>query len=131
MSYSGRYIPTHPKKYKGNPTTIYYRSLWERKFMVYCDKNDRILEWGSEEIQIPHAILNQKNVSQNHSSRQSHEKSESLFKIESAEVISPLQIDAWNNQAVDIRPRLKDGFGVTYLLDTGSQTCVWPASADD
>ena len=56
MSYSGRYIPTHPKKYKGNPTTIYYRSLWERKFMVYCDKNDKILEWGSEEIQIPYFL---------------------------------------------------------------------------
>ena len=48
MSYTGRYVPTNPKKYKGNPTTIYYRSLWERKFMVYCDKNPRILEWGSD-----------------------------------------------------------------------------------
>ena len=56
MSYSGRYIPSYPKKYKGNPTTIYYRSLWERKFMVYCDKNDKILEWGSEEIQIPYFL---------------------------------------------------------------------------
>ena len=56
MSYTGRYVPTNPKKYKGNPTTIYYRSLWERKFMVYCDKNPRILEWGSEEIIIPYLL---------------------------------------------------------------------------
>ena len=56
MSYTGRYVPTNPKKYKGNPTTFYYRSLWERKFMVYCDKNPRILEWGSEEIIIPYLL---------------------------------------------------------------------------
>ena len=54
MAYSGRYIPTHPKKYKGNADKIFYRSLWERKFMVYCDRNDAILEWGSEEIVIPY-----------------------------------------------------------------------------
>ena len=56
MSYSGRYIPSNTKKYKGNPTTIYYRSLWERKFMGYCDKNPRILEWGSEELIIPYRL---------------------------------------------------------------------------
>jgi len=56
MSYSGRYIPSNTKKYKGNPTTIYYRSLWERKFMVYCDKNPRVLEWGSEELIIPYRL---------------------------------------------------------------------------
>ena len=54
MAYRGRYYPTHPKKYKGNPSNIIYRSLWERKFMVYCDKTDRILEWGSEEFFIPY-----------------------------------------------------------------------------
>ena len=56
MSYSGRYIPSNTKKYKGNPTTIYYRSSWERKFMVYCDKNPRVLEWGSEELVIPYRL---------------------------------------------------------------------------
>ena len=56
MSYSGRYIPSNTKKYKGNPTTIYYRSLRERKFMVYCDKNPRVLEWGSEELIIPYRL---------------------------------------------------------------------------
>ena len=56
MSYTGRFVPTNPKKYKGNYTTIYYRSLWERKFMVYCDKNPNILQWGSEEIYIPYFL---------------------------------------------------------------------------
>ncbi len=54
MAYKGRYNPANPKKYKGNPQNIIYRSLWERKFMVYCDTNDKILEWGSEEIIIPY-----------------------------------------------------------------------------
>ena len=54
MTYKGKYRPSHPEKYKGNPMNIVYRSLWERKFMVYCDKNDSILEWASEEISIPY-----------------------------------------------------------------------------
>ena len=54
MSYKGRYNPVNPNKYKGNPQNIIYRSLWERKFMVYCDTNDKVLEWGSEEIIIPY-----------------------------------------------------------------------------
>jgi hypothetical protein len=54
MSYKGKYQPSYPQKYKGNPTNIVYRSLWERKFMVYCDTNEKILEWGSEEIVLPY-----------------------------------------------------------------------------
>ena len=54
MSYKGKYHPSYPRKYKGDPTNIIYRSLWERKFMVYCDKNQNILEWASEEIAIPY-----------------------------------------------------------------------------
>ena len=54
MSYKGKYYPSYPSKYKGDPTRIIYRSLWERKFMVYCDRNNNILEWASEEIAIPY-----------------------------------------------------------------------------
>ena len=54
MSYKGKYKPRLPKKYKGDPTNIIYRSLWERKFMMYCDSNSNILEWGSEEIALPY-----------------------------------------------------------------------------
>ena len=54
MAYSGKYQPSFPKKYKGDPTNIIYRSLWERKFMRYCDLNENILEWGSEEISVPY-----------------------------------------------------------------------------
>ena len=54
MTYKGRYTPKNPQKYKGNPRRIIYRSSWERKFMVYCDTNKDILEWGSEEVIIPY-----------------------------------------------------------------------------
>ena len=54
MSYKGKYKPSYPKKYKGDPTNIVYRSLWERKFMVYCDNNQNVLEWQSEEFFIPY-----------------------------------------------------------------------------
>ena len=54
MAYKGKYRPSHPKKYKGDPTGIVFRSLWERKLMVYCDNNQNVLEWASEEIALPY-----------------------------------------------------------------------------
>ena len=54
MSYKGKFHPTNRTKYKGDVTSIVYRSLWERKFMVYLDTNPDILEWGSEEIVVPY-----------------------------------------------------------------------------
>ena len=54
MSYKGRYTPQNPKKYRGNHNNIVYSSLWELKFMKYCDRSASILEWGSEEIIIPY-----------------------------------------------------------------------------
>ena len=54
MAYSGIYKPINPKKNRGNPRRVIYRSLWERKFMVFCDNQPSILEWGSEEVIIPY-----------------------------------------------------------------------------
>ena len=52
MSYKGKYKVRCPYKYKGDPTKVIYRSLWELKFMKYCDSNTNILEWGSEEMYV-------------------------------------------------------------------------------
>ena len=54
MAYSGLFKPINPKKYRGNPTRIIYRSMWEKKFMIFCDNTPSIVEWGSEEIIIPY-----------------------------------------------------------------------------
>jgi hypothetical protein len=54
MSYKGKFRPSNSSKYKGDPTNIIYRSLWELKFMRYCDTNENILKWASEELWIPY-----------------------------------------------------------------------------
>ena len=54
MSYKGKFRPKNRKKYNGNPSEIIYRSLWELKFMNYCDNNNKIVKWSSEEIIIPY-----------------------------------------------------------------------------
>ena len=50
----GKFNPKNPNKYKGNPTNIVFRSSWERDFMIYCDTNEDIVQWSSEEIVIPY-----------------------------------------------------------------------------
>lgn len=52
--HQGRFHPQNPQKYKGDPNNIIYRSSWELRFMRYCDRNNAILEWGSEEFFIPY-----------------------------------------------------------------------------
>tara|TARA_E500000178_G_scaffold152553_1_gene152276 strand:- start:194 stop:625 length:432 start_codon:yes stop_codon:yes gene_type:complete len=51
-SYKGLYKPTNPKKYVGDTKMIVYRSLLERRFMRYCDLNEDILYWASEELPV-------------------------------------------------------------------------------
>lgn len=52
--YKGKFKPVNYKKYKGDPTNIVYRSLWERKAMRHFDTNPNVLEWSSEEIVVPY-----------------------------------------------------------------------------
>lgn len=54
MAYKGKYKPINPQKYKGDPTNVIYRSLLERRFMVYCDTKSHVLEWSSEEVVVPY-----------------------------------------------------------------------------
>lgn len=62
MSYKGRYKPLNPQKYIGNHLNIIYRSLWERKFMLFCDTNPSIMKWSSEEIAIPYYFTIDKKI---------------------------------------------------------------------
>jgi hypothetical protein len=54
MTYKGRYRVKNPHKYKGDPTKIIFRSLWERQVFRFCDNTRDILKWSSEEIVIPY-----------------------------------------------------------------------------
>lgn len=53
-SLKSKYKPEYPKKYKGDPNNIICRSSWERKFCRWCDLNENIISWGSEEFSIPY-----------------------------------------------------------------------------
>ena len=39
------------KKYFGNGPII-YRSSWEKKFCLYCERNPEIIQWSSESLSI-------------------------------------------------------------------------------
>jgi len=54
LPYQGYFKPKNPKKYRGNPSNIIYRSSWELKLMRYLDEHPDIIEWGSEEFSIPY-----------------------------------------------------------------------------
>jgi len=54
MYKQGVYIPANASKYRGNHRNIFYRSSWEKIFMRWCDRNQNIIEWGSEEFFIPY-----------------------------------------------------------------------------
>jgi hypothetical protein len=55
----GKYILKNPHTYVGNPDQIYYRSQWEKMFMLWVDslsglQNTPIISWNSEEVKIPY-----------------------------------------------------------------------------
>lgn len=50
----GYYVPKNPQKYTGKVNEIFYRSKWERKFMIWCDLNPSVLKWLSESYPIPY-----------------------------------------------------------------------------
>lgn len=54
MAYKGKFHPKYPQKYKGDPTNIIYRSLWEMRFMRYLDQHPSVMFWASEEVIIPY-----------------------------------------------------------------------------
>lgn len=57
-TFQGLYRPTHPEKYI-NPrglNNICFRSSWEKSLMIFLDRNEHIVKWGSEEIAIPYIL---------------------------------------------------------------------------
>lgn len=54
MAYKGRYKVRNPSKYKGDPSRVVYRSLWERKAFAYLDQHPDVIYWSSEEVVVPY-----------------------------------------------------------------------------
>lgn len=48
--HQGIFTPTNPQKYLGDVSKITFRSSWELKVMMWCDKNQSVLAWNSEEL---------------------------------------------------------------------------------
>jgi hypothetical protein len=53
-TYKGKFRTKNPSKYKGDVGNIVYRSLWELRFMKWCDQNISVQEWGSETVIVPY-----------------------------------------------------------------------------
>lgn len=49
----GIYNPENKEKYIGS-TPIVYRSGLELKFMRWCDRNSKVVNWGAESVIIPY-----------------------------------------------------------------------------
>lgn len=45
----GNFHPINKDKYHGS-FPIHYRSSWEKKFMMYCDRKSFVVKWGSESV---------------------------------------------------------------------------------
>lgn len=50
----GHYKPLNVEKYVGNISKITYRSSWEKRLMIWLDKNPNVLKWNSEQIVLPY-----------------------------------------------------------------------------
>jgi len=61
-TYKGKFRTNNPLKYKGDINNIVYRSLWELRFMKWCDMNPSILEWGSETVIVPYISPLDRNI---------------------------------------------------------------------
>lgn len=54
MAYRGKFNPKNLGKYEGDFHRIEYRSLWERQVFRFCDDNEAIVRWSSEEVIVPY-----------------------------------------------------------------------------
>lgn len=54
VAWRGRFRPSHPEKYDGDPTLIIYRSRLELRLFQYLDSTPGVLKWSSEETIVPY-----------------------------------------------------------------------------
>lgn len=52
--YQGKYKIKNPHKYMGDINNIIYRSSWELKFLNWCDSNQHVVKFSSEEVIVPY-----------------------------------------------------------------------------
>lgn len=52
--HQGQFKTKYTSKYLGDYNNIYYRSSWEFSVMLWCDTNNSVKHWSSEEIIVPY-----------------------------------------------------------------------------
>lgn len=52
--HQGKFTPKNPEKYKGDPSSITYRSSYEYHVFVFCDRRKDVIEWSSETVIVPY-----------------------------------------------------------------------------
>lgn len=52
-SHKGIFNPLNESKYKGTKPIV-FRSKLELNFFRWCDRNDKVIQWGSESVVIPY-----------------------------------------------------------------------------
>lgn len=52
--YKGKYRVKNIAKYKGDPTKVEYRSMWERQVFRWLDDCKDVEWWNSEEVVVPY-----------------------------------------------------------------------------
>lgn len=50
----GFFRPKNPDKYIGDLSKIIYRSAWELKFLMFCDREERVLKYSIEMVTVPY-----------------------------------------------------------------------------
>jgi hypothetical protein len=59
--HQGMFQPTNPEKVVGRLDNINYKSSWEKKFMIWLDKNPDVIRWNSEGLIVKyHSTLDNK-----------------------------------------------------------------------
>lgn len=53
-THKGKFLPKYVHKYIGDVHNVVYRSSWELKLFKWCDTNQNVLKWSSEEVRIPY-----------------------------------------------------------------------------
>lgn len=61
--HQGNYVPINKDKVLklNSQGGVYYRSSWEKKIMIWLDKNEKINMWGAECMSIPYQMTHYEN----------------------------------------------------------------------
>ena len=125
-TYQGKFSPKNPKKYKGNPTQIFYRSSWELKFMKWCDIKEEVVWWQSEETRVPYFDpVQKKHRTYYPDFRLAIRKSDGILHEELIEVKPKKQVEG-----PTVNPKRKTKYWLNEVYTYATNTAKWKAAME-